>query len=135
MFLFVFQIAAMVLYPALIQPIFNKLTPLQDGEFKDRVYALAKQLNFPLKNIYVIDGSKRSAHSNAVSDSESRQNNDAMADTVCIFHSTSTVSFPTPSISAFTIHFWKSQLLMKLKLSWHTNWVTGLTLIPQSYSS
>ncbi|UZJ52350.1 hypothetical protein CBS101457_001670 [Exobasidium rhododendri] len=64
-FMFAFQILAMVLYPTLIQPLFNKLTPLPEGELKDRVYALAKQLNFPLKNIYVIDGSKRSAHSNA----------------------------------------------------------------------
>jgi STE24 endopeptidase len=60
----------MVLYPTLIQPLFNKLTPLPEGELKDRVYALAKQLNFPLKKIYVIDGSKRSAHSNAVSQGE-----------------------------------------------------------------
>lgn len=57
----------MVLYPTLIQPLFNKLTPLQDGPLKERVVALASQLNFPLKSIYVIDGSKRSAHSNAVS--------------------------------------------------------------------
>lgn len=64
-FLFAFQMLAMVLYPSLIQPLFNKLTPLPDGELKDRVFALAKQLKFPLKSIYVIDGSKRSAHSNA----------------------------------------------------------------------
>ncbi|MCO5549647.1 hypothetical protein L7F22_003120 [Adiantum nelumboides] len=64
-FLFVFQLVAMTLYPTLIQPLFNKLTPLEDGPLKDRVVALATQLNFPLKSIYVIDGSKRSAHSNA----------------------------------------------------------------------
>lgn len=65
-FLFAFQMLAMVLYPTLIQPLFNKLTPLPEGELKDRVFALAKQVKFPLKKIYVIDGSKRSAHSNAV---------------------------------------------------------------------
>lgn len=64
-FLFAFQMLAMIIYPSLIQPLFNKLTPLPDGELKDRVFALAKQLKFPLKSIYVIDGSKRSAHSNA----------------------------------------------------------------------
>lgn len=57
----------MVLYPSLIQPLFNKLTPLPEGELKNRVFALAEELKFPLKSIYVIDGSKRSAHSNAVS--------------------------------------------------------------------
>ncbi|KDN48443.1 hypothetical protein K437DRAFT_255552 [Tilletiaria anomala UBC 951] len=64
-FLLVFQIVALVLYPTLIQPLFNKLTPLPEGALRDRVLALAGSLNFPLKHIYVIDGSKRSAHSNA----------------------------------------------------------------------
>jgi len=51
--------------PTVIQPLFNKLTPLQEGALKDRVVALASALKFPLKHLYVIDGSKRSAHSNA----------------------------------------------------------------------
>lgn len=54
-----------IIYPTLIQPLFNKLTPLPDGVLRDRVVALAKQLNFPLKHLYVIDGSRRSSHSNA----------------------------------------------------------------------
>ncbi|PKI83545.1 hypothetical protein MVES_002387 [Malassezia vespertilionis] len=54
-----------VIYPVLIQPLFNKLTPLPDGALRDRVMALALALNFPLKDLYVIDGSKRSGHSNA----------------------------------------------------------------------
>ncbi|CBQ70846.1 probable zinc metallo-protease [Sporisorium reilianum SRZ2] len=64
-FLFSFQIIAMVLYPTVIQPLFNKLTPLPQGALRDRVVALASSLKFPLKHIYVIDGSKRSSHSNA----------------------------------------------------------------------
>ena len=46
-------------------PLFNKLTPLEPGELKTRVEALAGKLSFPLKELQVIDGSKRSAHSNA----------------------------------------------------------------------
>ncbi len=65
LFLFSFQIIAMVLYPTVIQPLFNKLTPLPQGALRDRVVALASSLKFPLKHIYVIDGSKRSSHSNA----------------------------------------------------------------------
>jgi STE24 endopeptidase len=45
--------------------LFNKLTPLPDGELRNRVEALAGKLGFPLKHLYVIDGSKRSSHSNA----------------------------------------------------------------------
>ncbi|WFD36605.1 Ste24 endopeptidase [Malassezia cuniculi] len=54
-----------VIYPSLIQPLFNKLTPLPEGVLRDRITALAKSLKFPLSKIYVIDGSRRSSHSNA----------------------------------------------------------------------
>ena len=59
------QLAAATLYPILIIPLFNKLTPLEPGPLKERVEALAAKLKFPLDELQVIDGSKRSAHSNA----------------------------------------------------------------------
>lgn len=59
------QISAITIYPILILPLFNKLSPLQEGPLKTGVEGLAKRLDFPLKELYVIDGSKRSAHSNA----------------------------------------------------------------------
>jgi STE24 endopeptidase len=54
-----------ILYPTVIQPLFNKLSPLAEGELRIRVEKLASRLKFPLKHLYEIDGSKRSAHSNA----------------------------------------------------------------------
>ncbi|KAL7795336.1 myosin-like coiled-coil domain-containing protein [Trichoderma ceciliae] len=59
------QLLMTTLYPTFIQPLFNKLSPLEDGELKTSVNELAAQFNFPLHELYVIDGSKRSAHSNA----------------------------------------------------------------------
>ena len=59
------QLAAITIYPILIVPLFNKLTPLEPGPLKEKVEALAARLQFPLAELYVIDGSKRSAHSNA----------------------------------------------------------------------
>lgn len=64
-FLFVVQIFFIVVYPKFIQPLFNTLTPLEDGELKTAIEKLAKKNNFPLDKLYVIDGSKRSGHSNA----------------------------------------------------------------------
>lgn len=52
-------------YPALIAPLFNKFTPLEDGELKTRIEALLKRCGFKSSGIYVMDGSKRSAHGNA----------------------------------------------------------------------
>ncbi|PGH15700.1 hypothetical protein AJ79_02294 [Helicocarpus griseus UAMH5409] len=59
------QLFAITIYPIAILPLFNKLTPLEPGTLKTGVEDLAKKLKFPLKELHVIDGSKRSAHSNA----------------------------------------------------------------------
>jgi STE24 endopeptidase len=61
----VVQLFAITIYPIFILPLFNKLSPLEPGELKSGVESLAQRLKFPLKSLFVIDGSKRSAHSNA----------------------------------------------------------------------
>lgn len=52
-------------YSTLIVPLFNKQTPLEAGELRDAIEAFAHKAGFKLNNIYVIDGSKRTTHSNA----------------------------------------------------------------------
>jgi STE24 endopeptidase len=64
-FTLVVQLGAITIYPILIVPLFNKLEPLPDGKLKEKVEALAQRLKFPLSELQVIDGSKRSSHSNA----------------------------------------------------------------------
>jgi STE24 endopeptidase len=54
-----------ILYPLFILPLFNKLTPLEDGELKNHLLQLIQLAHFPIDKIYTMDGSKRSAHSNA----------------------------------------------------------------------
>ncbi len=63
--LFGFQLLMLVLYPKLILPLFNKLTPLAEGEARTRLLALSDSTGFRASTIEVMDGSKRSAHSNA----------------------------------------------------------------------
>jgi STE24 endopeptidase len=53
------------IYADYIAPLFDKYTPLPDGPLRSDIETLAASIEFPLKNIYVLDGSKRSAHSNA----------------------------------------------------------------------
>ena len=55
----------MIIYPSLIAPLFDKYTQLEEGSLRTRIQQLAMDIKFPLKNIYVVDGSKRSSHSNA----------------------------------------------------------------------
>ncbi|KAL6716464.1 zinc metalloprotease [Lecanora helva] len=59
------QLFGITIYPIFILPLFNKLSPLEEGSLKTSVEGLARKLKFPLKELHVIDGSKRSAHSNA----------------------------------------------------------------------
>lgn len=59
------QLLMIVLYPMLILPWFNKLTPLPEGAVRTRLLALADRARFHASTIQVMDGSKRSGHSNA----------------------------------------------------------------------
>lgn len=59
------QLVMIMIYPKLILPLFNKITPLPDGVLKDAIFALAKKCNFKTTAIQVMDGSRRSSHSNA----------------------------------------------------------------------
>jgi len=64
-FLLVVSLVMLTIYPVMIAPLFNRYEPLQPGKLKDMIEGLASKLQFPLKKLFVIDGSKRSAHSNA----------------------------------------------------------------------
>lgn len=59
------NLAAMVIYPIFIAPLFNKFEPLRDESLKARVEALLARCGFRAKGLFVMDGSKRSAHGNA----------------------------------------------------------------------
>ena len=60
-----FQLLMMVLYPTVIAPLFNKFTPLADESLKSRIEGLMQRVGFASKGLFVMDGSKRSAHGNA----------------------------------------------------------------------
>ncbi|MBL3658467.1 M48 family metallopeptidase [Fulvivirga sediminis] len=61
----VFILFVNMFYTSLILPLFNKLTPLEDGELKSAIQTYSEKIDFPLDSIYVIDGSKRSNKANA----------------------------------------------------------------------
>jgi STE24 endopeptidase len=60
-----FQLLVLLIAPAIIMPLFNKFTPLAEGALRERLFALARRTDFPTRSIDVMDGSKRSRHSNA----------------------------------------------------------------------
>ncbi len=60
-----FNALVLVLYPTLIAPLFNKFEPLKDGGLAERITALLARTGFSSKGVFVMDGSRRSAHGNA----------------------------------------------------------------------
>lgn len=75
-------------YTSLILPMFNKLTPLPDGELKTAIEHFAKKVNFPLDNIFVIDGSKRSKKANAFFSGIGKKKKIVLYDTLIENHTT-----------------------------------------------
>jgi STE24 endopeptidase len=61
----ILMIAMTVIYPAFIAPMFNKFTPMPQGELRTRIEALLAKCGFESKGLYVMDASRRSAHGNA----------------------------------------------------------------------
>lgn len=62
---FFFQVIMIVIYPMFILPLYNKFEPLPEGPLRDRLMDLAERTGFRARTILVVDGSKRSGHSNA----------------------------------------------------------------------
>ncbi|MBR5645384.1 MAG: M48 family metallopeptidase [Treponema sp.] len=63
--LIAFTFIMQVVYPKFIAPLFNKFTPLEDGEAKDKIMAILEKIGFKNGGLFVMDASKRSGHSNA----------------------------------------------------------------------
>jgi STE24 endopeptidase len=60
-----FMIGANFFYTSWILPLFNKLVPLEEGSLREKIMNYGKSVNFPIENIYIMDGSKRSSKANA----------------------------------------------------------------------
>ena len=63
--LIAFTFIMQVVYPKFIAPLFNKFSPLEDGEAKDKIMAILEKVGFKNGGLFVMDASKRSGHSNA----------------------------------------------------------------------
>ena len=74
-------------YADLIVPIFNKLTPLENGDLRTKIEAYSKKVGYSLKNIFVIDGSKRSSKANAFFSGLGPRKTIALYDTLIEKHS------------------------------------------------
>ncbi|MEN8809516.1 MAG: M48 family metallopeptidase [Desulfobacterales bacterium] len=73
--------------PTWIMPLFNRFSPLEDGPLKQTIFSYARSIDFPLDNIYVMDGSRRSSKSNAFFTGFGRHKRIVLFDTLIERHS------------------------------------------------
>lgn len=83
-----FSLLMQYIAPTWIMPLFNKFEPLEDGELRQAIENYAQKVDFPLQGIYVIDGSKRSAKSNAFFTGFGKNKRIALYDTLIENHTT-----------------------------------------------
>ncbi len=84
----IFSLAIQFVAPTWIMPLFNKFTPLESGELKEAIVKYASSVNFPIKNVFVMDGSKRSSKSNAFFIGFGRNKRIVLFDTLIQKHTT-----------------------------------------------
>lgn len=82
----VFSLVLEYVEPTWIMPLFNKFTPLEPGELREAILNYARSLDFPVKNVFVMDGSKRSSKSNAFLLGFGRNKRIALVDTLIKNH-------------------------------------------------
>lgn len=109
-----FMLVMNLFYTSLILPLFNKLKPLEDGELKSKIMDYAKEVNFPLDNIFVIDGSKRSTKANAFFSGIGKKKKIVLYDTLIEKHTHEELV----AVLAHEVgHFKKKHIILSLVLS------------------
>lgn len=83
-----FTVFMNMFYTTLIMPLFNKLTPLEDGDLRKAIEEYSNKVGFPLTNIFVIDGSKRSSKANAFFSGFGKKKKVVLYDTLIENHTT-----------------------------------------------
>lgn len=101
------------LAPVAILPLFNKFTPLPDGELRQALEALARDQRFNLSGLFVIDGSRRSAKSNAYFTGLGKRKRIALYDTLVQAHSTEEIV----AVLAHEVGHWKRGHVLRMTAS------------------
>ncbi|MFC1563321.1 M48 family metallopeptidase [candidate division KSB1 bacterium] len=110
----VFTLFIQFIAPTWIMPLFNKFTPIEDGELKDSIFKYAGSVKFPLTGLFVMDGSKRSTKSNAFFTGFGKNKRIALFDTLIERH---TVKELVSVIAHEVGHYKKKHILKGIVIS------------------
>jgi len=129
----VFTVIIQFIAPKWIMPIFNKFTPLEDGSLRSAILEFAAKVKFDLQNIFVIDGSKRSAKSNAFFTGFGKNKRIALYDTLVEKHTEPELV----AVLAHEIGHYKHKHIIKSNIlnvitSFLTFWLLGVFMREQA---
>src|SRR5690606_1572160 len=130
-----FVLLMSMFYTSLILPMFNKLTPLPEGELKSAIEEFSRKVEFPLDSILVIDGSKRSKKANAFFSGIGKKKKIVLYDTLISNHTTEELV----AVLAHEVgHYKKKHILWSLVLSvlqiTFTLWILSLMVYNENLS-
>ncbi len=109
-----FSLGLQFVAPTWIMPLFNKFTPMEPGELREAILGYARSVDFPVKNVLVMDGSKRSSRSNAFFTGFGRNKRIALFDTLIGKHSVPELV----AVMAHEIgHYKKKHILQRMVIS------------------
>jgi STE24 endopeptidase len=109
-----FSLGMQYVAPILIMPLFNKFTPMESGELREAIFRYTGSVNFPIKNVFVMDGSKRSSKSNAFFTGFGKNKRIALFDTLIAKH---TVPEMVAVLAHEVGHYKKKHILQGLIIS------------------
>lgn len=110
----IFTLAMQYVAPTWIMPLFNKFTPLEEGELRSAIETYTEKVNFPLQGLFVIDGSKRSSKSNAFFTGFGKNKRVALYDTLIENH---TISELVAVLAHEIGHFKKKHIIKGMVIS------------------
>jgi len=109
----IFSLIIQFIAPTWIMPLFNKFTPLEEGELRNQITTYAKSVNYPLAGVFVMDGSRRSTKSNAFFTGFGKNKRIALFDTLISKHTIKEIV----AILAHEIgHFKKKHILINMAI-------------------
>jgi len=128
-----FSLALTYLAPTLIMPLFNRFEPMEEGELRDAIHEMARRCEFPLREVTVMDGSRRSSKSNAFFVGFGKHKKIALFDTLVKNHSRDELV----AVLAHEIgHFKRRHIIQRLILSVVQSgllfFLLGLVIDPES---
>ena len=127
------QLLLMVVGPSLIMPLFNKFEALEEGELKEKIIKYAQEQDFELKDVYMMDGSKRSSKSNAFFAGYGRFRKIVLFDTLIKQHTINElVAVLAHEIGHFKMKHITKQLLMSIVSTGFTFYAVSLLLNNES---